>query len=82
MLSYVVGQTVVLLVLEGAWIMGTVLRDTISFGNWIIRTVPMILFATQNTATTPARRKQSIRDEKTGVRKVQIMARPKIIAKV
>ena len=22
--------------------MGTVLRDTISFGNWIIRTVPMI----------------------------------------
>ena len=23
--------------------MGTVLRDTISFGNWIIRTVPMIL---------------------------------------
>ena len=23
--------------------MGTVLRDTISFGNWIIRTVPVIL---------------------------------------
>ena len=43
MLSYVVGQTVVLLVLEGAWIMGTVLRDTISFGNWIIRTVPIYM---------------------------------------
>jgi hypothetical protein len=28
-----------------AWIIGTVLRDTISKGNWIIRTVPMILVA-------------------------------------
>ena len=27
------------------WIMGTVLRDTIAKGNWIIRTVPMILIA-------------------------------------
>ena len=51
MLSDVVGQFIVLLILIGEWITGTVLslrvwrcelRDTISFGNWIIRTVPMI----------------------------------------
>ena len=51
-------------------IMGTVLRDTIFFENWIIRTVPMILFTIHYSLFTMA--KPSVLPEKTAAHFCQL----------